>query len=133
MLKIPNASCFVHMNRKPLIKCGIFQVGAWTNLKYFMRNHLFPKKCTVQGIRESQIAQNQLEIFHEKHLCQKILYRTRYNEESFKLGHAPILNISLKIIFFKKGVSDSGKKLKIPNASCLVYMNRKRFMPGIYE
>ena len=64
------------------------------------------RKPTIQQLHKmrnlSSWGMHQLEIFHEKHLCQKILYRTRYNEESFKLGHKPILNISLKIIFFKK-------------------------------
>ena len=40
-LKIPHTLCLIHMNRKGTIKRGIFQVGACTNLKYFMeKNHL---------------------------------------------------------------------------------------------
>ena len=89
------------MNRKPLIKWRIFQVGAWTNLKYFMRNHLFPKKCTVHGIRESQIAQN-----NQRNRMLHALYiwieNLSYNEEYFKLGHAPTWNISWKNHLFPK-------------------------------
>ena len=43
LLKVPNALCLVHMDRKPIINRGIFQVGACTNLKYFMKN-TFVKK-----------------------------------------------------------------------------------------
>ena len=40
-LKMPHTLCLIHMNRKGTIKRGIFQVGACTNLKYFMeKNHL---------------------------------------------------------------------------------------------
>ena len=73
-LRIQNASCLVHINRKRTMKSGIFQVGM-DQLEFFYEKIL--KRYTLQGIR---------------------------------------------------GVADSLYRLKIPNTSCLVHMNRKRTM-----
>ena len=57
---------------------------------FHQKNHIFSKKMyrTVQGIRESHIAQNN-EINRTLHALYIWIENLSYNEESFKLGHAP--------------------------------------------
>ena len=81
--KKPDASCLVHMDIKES-----FKLGHAPTLNISLKNHIFPKKCTVQGIRESQIAQNN-EINRTLHALYIWIENLSYNEESFKLGHAP--------------------------------------------
>ena len=55
---------------------------------YHEKKIIFSTKWTVQGIRESQLAQN-----NQRNRTLHALYiwieNLSYNEESFKLGHAP--------------------------------------------
>ena len=56
LIKDTKALCLVHMHRKFTMKWGIFQVGAWTNLKFLIKKIVFQKDVSYKASGESDIA-----------------------------------------------------------------------------
>ena len=85
---------------------------------------LFPNRCTVQGIRESQIAQKS-----NRYWMLSVLYiwteNVPLNEESFKFGHAPTQNNFMKISCTLQGMKESHIVQKVKDTEC--------FIPWPYE